>query len=1015
MEAQQPLHDPEWLERASLQSSIPLTNTVQYIHSFGQYAEAMSQPCANGDELMVAMFCDLFNLRVVIVELTDATSSVAMQSDTLILSRVSLDILPRLPLSSDFTVMLVLSGNHYDWAHLSSGMCDDSESHCKMGKATEVVCYTSTPVAYVDMDPDFYTPISHSLLRNHTREYRRSIVKQCLVDEHDATPHDAELSIKTFEKLGGVASMNALPELLHLHEAVTYKSAPASAETEPAKKHSPQASPSLKFSPETRSLLKLLPPTPGRRAQSNELKRTTMLQEHVALDVIAATRRNREDQLEADTQLQPERDTAPSAPQPSQPPLQDNQEAFHWAVRVVQTVANCSSEAAACAVKRHQGTDTNYHKAVTAACHELSQNAHKPAAVPQQQMPVPSSSSDTDLPFVEQHLGKGVREMTSAELARAETAYEQLQSGLPTAPPMSCVVPKNLNNYWQHHLTAAATTPRGTLTLAQHAAAIKRAASIALHSEACDAAAAACKLDRLKRPTTAIAQPVFQTPQQHQSLPTMAAAVSAPVLPPPSIATDYQTHYSPAVRMAAARAEQAQSARSAATTVVVMAANTAKLLQWKAGEEKDCKGFYWSTKLAVQQAWEQHSVTEDIHGYRTFKSCIHCQMIPIICAELMISRTQFDAMQDADLIDRIDKRLKPTGPVDYLIKLRAIKFSHDTKDTLLHRYRAFAEPFLQLCAEAHDAGCAINDESVKLAFKEACRPNNLMMMWLHEQRWSGATNAHRHIMENMKHFDTLSTLQSLNGNQAPAARQHQEAGNPNPQHNQQAASPAQPQQQPYYSRAQREEFRRQQNGVQQQSGQPHAFPAASASTQQHLSQQQQQCAAPNPLYQPQAPQQQRAQVNVMTPAPAAAAAPYEHPGLDARGSHWHPLGSACRYSPCTVAFCQGCGEHGHSAAQCKKRNKHANWNYSGYYAEQRPGQPALVYDGPARMPSQLPPAQQTAQPSAFPTPHQLNAKPTPPPAAHTTAQSRNYTPVSRSQVNVAVQHQESNGTVAAQQ
>ncbi len=99
----------------------------------------------------------------------------------------------------------------------------------------------------------------------------------------------------------------------------------------------------------------------------------------------------------------------------------------------------------------------------------------------------------------------------------------------------------------------------------------------------------------------------------------------------------------------------------------------------------------------------------------------------------------------------------------------------------------------------------------------------------------------------------------------------------------------------------------------------------------------------------------------------------------------------------------------------KKRNKHANWNYSGYYAEQRPGQPALVYDGPARMPPQFPPVQHAAQPPPFPTPHQLNAKPTPPPAAQPTTQPRNYTAVSRSQVNVAVQHQEINGAAAKQQ
>jgi hypothetical protein len=108
-------------------------------------------------------------------------------------------------------------------------------------------------------------------------------------------------------------------------------------------------------------------------------------------------------------------------------------------------------------------------------------------------------------------------------------------------------------------------------------------------------------------------------------------------------------------------------------------------------------------------------------------------MLPIICSELAMTRLQFDRVSDAELIDSIDKKLKPTGPADYLIKMRQIKFDtkEPSKTSLLHRYRAFAEPFLQLLAEATEAGCPINEESAKLAFKEQCRGSNLMMMWLH--------------------------------------------------------------------------------------------------------------------------------------------------------------------------------------------------------------------------------------------------------------------------------------------
>jgi hypothetical protein len=230
------------------------------------------------------------------------------------------------------------------------------------------------------------------------------------------------------------------------------------------------------------------------------------------------------------------------------------------------------------------------------------------------------------------------------------------------------------------------------LNAEQHAHVVRKAASTALHYEACDAASAARRRDVSQFHATAIMQEsstpvpaadpqwILQHPDQcstpHQ--PPVATAAQQLASPNSTPLSTYQSHSSPAVRMAASRAAQAQTARAAATTVVVMATSQAKLMQWKTGEEKDGKGFYWSTKLLVQQAWEQHNMSEDVHNYRTFKSAIHCLMVPIICAELLVSRAQFDAMPDAELIDKIDKRLKPTGPVDYLIRMRSIKMNHQS-------------------------------------------------------------------------------------------------------------------------------------------------------------------------------------------------------------------------------------------------------------------------------------------------------------------------------------------------
>jgi hypothetical protein len=237
------------------------------------------------------------------------------------------------------------------------------------------------------------------------------------------------------------------------------------------------------------------------------------------------------------------------------------------------------------------------------------------------------------------------------------------------------------------------------------------------------------------------------------------ASSSAPAAPSPS---PYTSHASSAVRMAAHRAEQQLAEKAKGATVVVVSNNQQKPFYWKAGEEKDCKGFFWSTKQAVQQTWEQTNSSEDSHGYRTFRSTIHFSMIPVICAELSLTRTQFDALPEAQLLDLIDQKLAPSGPADYLIKLRQIPFSCDATKALLHRYRAFAEPFIQLTTEAKEAGCPMNEKSIETAFISQIKDNDLMMMWLQEERWTGIQSAHQRIAKHLKAFDALKLLDSLN-------------------------------------------------------------------------------------------------------------------------------------------------------------------------------------------------------------------------------------------------------------
>lgn len=448
--------------------------------------------------------------------------------------------------------------------------------------------------------------------------------------------------------------------------------------------------------------------------------------------------------------------------------------------------------------------------------------------------------------------------------------------------------------------------------------------------------------------------------------------------------------------MADERESRSLAAKSLAQTLIVMPNNSAKIWQWKAGEEKDGKGFYWSTKQNVQQSWEQHNLIEEPQNYRTFRSTIHVLMIPIICIELGITRAAFDVIRDADLIDRLDAKLKPTGPIDYLLKLRQIKFSTDTTgDTLLHRYRKFAEPFLQLVTEAADAGCAVADESVKLAFKAACRGNDLLMTFLQEGRWKGVDDAHQRIMELLRRFDTLQNMNQLNvnpsGTQAPqpAVQPNVPASAPHQQPNIPPPPPGMALAPPVPQRQHHNPPRQQQQAV-----------MVNAMNQllnrfEHLERMQASNVAPA------ANHHQTAQINLGQAAPIPSAAPVTrpqkvhdltpHPGVDSRGQYWHPSGQqfGCNYTPCTALFCQGCGRHGHTSAECIRKST-PGWNASGYFADRYPTQGALFSPGAPQRVAAL----AAAPPQPFPTPYRTKAV-SDETAPSLPAQPQRYTPVVR--------------------
>jgi len=1053
----------------------------QRIYTLEDYIGAMSRPHASGDELMITMITEILNIRMVVIEIGVSPVTMGMTVST------HMDMEPRQPkmltlqrltprnqhLSSRMSIILLKSGAHFDWAHLTSDPCDDAEEHCLLSDRKVLTISTIKPLVktlvsvpqadceHVKLRPQLPEPglqvlPNRRLLCIATQRKNRQQTVQALVDEERTDLEGAESVVALFERNGKHASLQDLPTLyafLNVHDQALKKAADKAA----GKPDVPDVQPTIASS--------------SRHVAANAAKRADSAREALdaALNELRAASANT---------------------------IADEAELREGAANAVKIMTKCTLKVAMDRVAHHLSFTNSHAEAVQAAVQDINSKQVNYEYPPIVGKPPSHHFNDSGVPFMEEHLGQGTREMTLLEVADAEIAATRSAT---TGHPME-LLPRALHKYWQHHVEATAATPRGNLTIQQHQKTIRTIAQAGLFQEACDAAAKTRDAAHATRQSS-VAELATRTAQGAPVIPpaTTFATTSASFLtpmstpthaPPPEISLKH--HASPNVRMAASRQEQGEAAKAAATTVVIVQNNKPKGMQWKAGTEQEGKGFFRSTWLAVQRSWEEVNNSSDKSAYTTLRSQIHWTIQPVVQAELQLTRDAWDRISDAEIIVKMDKIFAPISPAEYVIKLRAITMDTDeSKGSILQRYRAYAEPFLQIIAEAHDAGCSINDDAIKLSFKTACSTNDMLLLWFTETKWTTLMAAHQRQVLHLKSFESHEMHSKLNkakllrdlgpGAVPPPPAQQQQ---PMQQMQQMLQPPAQQQQAPPAQAPaapppaiphQRQQWTPEQRALHQQQGRERAqareqqnqqvmvnMLAQSVSNALQAQHQfipapvapQPQYAQPShqnvqPIYAPTAPAYSpaphQAMDNAFYPAPrqpaappAAAPAPYIHPGLDSRGPNWHSAESAqclkCRYLPCTAIVCQGCGDHGHTAADCRKRGRHAMWNTSGYYCEKRPGQPALVYDGtnqraqqqpaPLQYQFQPPPAFTPQQPQGhnttaapqyqyvplLPAPLQLpqsNSTSAPPafPTPHTFMQAPRYTPVTRS-ANVTVQTQD---------
>jgi hypothetical protein len=368
----------------------------------------------------------------------------------------------------------------------------------------------------------------------------------------------------------------------------------------------------------------------------------------------------------------------------------------------------------------------------------------------------------------------------------------------------------------------------------------------------------------------------------------------------------------------------------------VVGGSSTRLPIWVPGEESQNKGFYWSTKQFIQNAWRQYMAAEGQYAPRTFKSLISPQLVPTICAETEISMQEWEDISDRILLEKIETRLKPKSTTDVINRLRELTISKDgTKGTLSQRYRQFAETFLQRLAEAQECGCVISDTAIKQTFTRALRQEPALESWICEEKWISIWDAHRRVVERLKEYDAWAVYDRMQRN-VQMQNVH--------------VSPVESPEQPKPSVGHKRPW----------DGSKHHQNFANALAQVF----------------------EQAAANMLTPQSSTpvyqqrkyeATDNYQHPGLDSRGPNWHYPSATirCNQTPCMVPFCQVCGMHGHTAAQCTKRTKQLpGLNLHGYYQETKPNAtPIRFTPGMQQASAHQPlPSKQNGQPAVPPPP-----------------------------------------------
>ena len=337
------------------------------------------------------------------------------------------------------------------------------------------------------------------------------------------------------------------------------------------------------------------------------------------------------------------------------------------------------------------------------------------------------------------------------------------------------------------------------------------------------------------------------------------------------------------------------------------------LPMWKIGSARFKNGFRYESYIHHKQQFDNYKAHRGRFSERTFKSIIHANLIPVVCASCGFRRSRWDLLEDEKLILRIERVLRPSRSTDFAMELKAIKLYRDGEESLQSSYTTFAELFIGKIAEAEDAGKPVKKVVIKAAFKEAVNKELPLKTWLEGDTWRGVSHAHARLLRKLREARSWEAMTKtvLKAKSAKRGDDHEDEDPP-------AAARDQP-------RGGRKARKRANSIGSKPTGGGQSRRGARAG---------------------------KGRVNNTREERGGARTGNKDKlrtwqGLDNRGASWHSDSNLfeCFKKPCQAPFCQRCARHGHTAETCRVPDGVEGLNTSGYFQEKRPGKA-----GPRRPP-----------------------------------------------------------------